>query len=136
MNMLFFCFCRLLCDEGTALPSFAFFPTEVQEIRRQHTIHLKNCSCECQIIFLVFSAIDSIYCIQRGTPPAEAMEKNNNQPHIIMFSDEDEPINQYFVAVEQKLMMESSCITAAIFFTVAAHYIFNLSYHPKGGNSE
>lgn len=75
--------------------------------------------------------------VQRGTPPAEATEKNNNQPHIIMFSDEDEdePINQYFVSVEQNLIMESSSITAAIFFAVAAHYIFNLRYHPKAGTT-
>ena len=77
----------------------------------------------------------TINCTQRGTPPAEATEKNNNQPHIVMFSDEneDDPINQYFVSVEQKLMMESSSITAAIFYTVAAHYIYNLNYHPKTG---
>ena len=30
-------------------------------------------------------------------------------------------------------MMESSSIIAAIFFAVAAHYIFNLSYHSKTG---
>ena len=70
--------------------------------------------------------------IQRGTPPGEVTEKNNNQPHIVLFSDrdEDEPI---ISCVEQSLMMETSNIVAAIFFCVAAHYIFNLSYHPKTG---
>lgn len=73
---------------------------------------------------------------QRGTPPAEACEKENNQPHIVLFFDEEEDsiLQQYFVCVEQELMMESSNIVAAIFFCVAAHYIFNLSYHRKTGD--
>ena len=43
-------------------------------------------------------------------------------------------MQQYFVCVEQELMMESTNIVAAIFFCIAAHYIFNLSYHPKTGD--
>ena len=72
---------------------------------------------------------------QRGTPPEEATEKNNNQPHIVWFTDadEDEPLHQYFISVEHNLMMECSNIVAAIFYCVAAHYIFNLSYHPITG---
>ena len=42
-------------------------------------------------------------------------------------------MQQYFVAVERNLMMESSALSSAIFLCVAAHYIFNLSYHPKIG---
>ena len=75
--------------------------------------------------------------IQRGTPPAEAPERNNNQPHIILFSDEDyedeDRLQQFFVCVEQTLMLECSNIVAAIFFCIGAHYIFNLNYHPKSG---
>ena len=77
-----------------------------------------------------------IYILQRGTPPKEAMEKDNNQPHIILFRDEDDDsvMQQYFVCVEQELMLESSSLLAAIFFCVAAHYIFNLTYHRKTGD--
>lgn len=41
---------------------------------------------------------------------------------------------QFFISVEQNLMMECSNIAAAIFFCVVAHYIFNLSYHRKAGD--
>ena len=63
------------------------------------------------------------------------MEKSNNQPHIILFSDPDDDCltKQYFICVEQDLMLESSSIISAIFFALAAHYVFNLSYHPKTG---
>ena len=70
----------------------------------------------------------------------EAPEKNNNQPHIVLFSDMDEDDNndhlaeQHFISVEQDLMMETSTIMAVIFFCISAHYLFNLSYHPKTGD--
>ena len=81
----------------------------------------------------------AIYIFQRGTPPSEACEKENNQPHIFLFWDEDEDedegmAHQYFVCVEQELMMESSNVVAAVFFCIAAHYIFNLTYHRKTGD--
>lgn len=38
---------------------------------------------------------------------------------------------QFFISVEQSLMIECSNIVAAIF---VAHYIFNLSYHRKAGD--
>ena len=40
-------------------------------------------------------------------------------------------LNSFFVAVEQHLMLESPSIVSAIFFCIAAHYVFNLSYHSK-----
>ena len=57
----------------------------------------------------------------------------NNQPHLVKFQDEDdsEGISQYFVAVEQKLMLECCTLSAALFFGMVAHYIFNLEYHAK-----
>lgn len=78
--------------------------------------------------------------LQRGTPVAEATEKDNNQPqcHIVMFQDDDDHVdtvlNQYFVSVEQELMMETSTLISSIFFAIAAHYIFNLTYHWKSGD--
>ena len=62
--------------------------------------------------------------LQRGTPPSEATDKTNNQPHIVVFSDDNEDVTkQYFIAVEQDLMMETSTPLAALFFLFAAHYI-------------
>ena len=69
-----------------------------------------------------------------GTPPSEAPEPSNNQPHIVLFCDESEEVKQYFVAVEQQLMMESVSLVSSVFLLLAAHYIFNLSYHPKSGD--
>ena len=70
--------------------------------------------------------------MQRGTSPSEANDKTNNQPHIVIFSDDNEDVTkQYFIAVEQDLMMETSTSLAALFFLFAAHYVFNLSYHTK-----
>ena len=40
-------------------------------------------------------------------------------------------MQQYFICVEQQLMLESSNLTSAIFLCLAAHYIFNVQYHPK-----
>lgn len=61
------------------------------------------------------------------------MERGNGQPHIVLFcndSDTDEEtLKQYFIAVEGQLMMETMNLTTAIFLCLAAHYIFNLSYH-------
>ena len=41
---------------------------------------------------------------------------------------------QFFICVEHNLMIECSNIAAAIFFCVAAHYIFNLTYNRKAND--
>ena len=55
-----------------------------------------------------------------------------------MFRDDDDEeesvLNQYFVSVEQEIMMETSTLISSIFFAIAAHYIFNLTYHRKSGD--
>ena len=76
----------------------------------------------------------SIIQLQRGTPASEAIDKDNNQPHIVHFKNEDDEdglMQQYFICVEQQLMMESSNLVSALFLCLAAHYIFNIQYHPK-----
>ena len=72
--------------------------------------------------------------MQRGTAPSEATEKSNNQPHIVIFRNEEdsELPDQYFICVEQQLILECSSLEAAIFFCIASHYFLNLQYHPKG----
>ena len=59
----------------------------------------------------------------------------NSQPHIVHFCDPtengDELAAQYFIAIEQILMIESSNVFAAVYYLIAAHYVFNLAYHSK-----
>lgn len=43
-------------------------------------------------------------------------------------------MQQYFICVEQQLIMETSNILSAIYFCLGAHYILNLSYHRKTGD--
>ena len=75
-----------------------------------------------------------IYSLQRGTTPTEAPDKWNNQPHIVVFCDEEDDedlLGQYFIAVEQVLVLESSNIVAAVFHLMAAHYLYNVQYQAK-----
>jgi hypothetical protein len=44
---------------------------------------------------------------------------------------EGDMLPQYFIAIEQCLMLESSNLIAGVFFLLGAHYIFNVMYHPK-----
>ena len=41
---------------------------------------------------------------------------------------------EYFISIEQKLVMESPNLTTALFNLVASHYVFNLSYQPKAND--
>ena len=66
---------------------------------------------------------------QDGTPPSEAPDPNNTQPHIIAITHDD--YNQYFIAVEKGMYMESMDIATAVFLLLGSHYVFNLSYHAK-----
>ena len=73
--------------------------------------------------------------MQRGTAPSEATEKGNNQPHIVIFHSEEEGSElpqQYFISVEQQLILECSSLESAVFLCIASHYFLNLEYHPKG----
>ena len=69
--------------------------------------------------------------LQRGTPPTESIDATNNQPHILMFLDETQELNQYFVAVKQELMLECSTLPGIVFHCLGAHFIFNLNYQKK-----
>lgn len=62
------------------------------------------------------------------------MDKQNSQPHIVLFErddDDDDIQGQHFISIELQLMMESSNLVTAIFNLLAAHYVLNLAYHPK-----
>lgn len=64
------------------------------------------------------------------------IDRLNSQPHIVHFKTEDDEdclLQQYFICIEQQLMMESSNIVSAIFLCLAAHYIFNtVPFQVKG----
>ena len=52
---------------------------------------------------------------------------------MVVFTDDDavdDPMNQYFIVVEQTLLMQCSNAISAMFL-LATHYIFNMAYHPK-----
>ena len=63
----------------------------------------------------------------------EAPDLKNNQPHIVLFQDgdEDDATRQFLIAVEQHLLIEVSNTVGAIFYLLAAHYVFNVAYHNK-----
>ena len=43
----------------------------------------------------------------------------------------DDEVQQFFISIEKTLTMESSNFISALYFLLAAHYIFNMSYHQK-----
>lgn len=60
------------------------------------------------------------------------MDSRNNQPHIIKFRDADPELRpQYFIAIEQKLVIECNSLVGAMFTLLATHYVFDLGYHTK-----
>ena len=113
----------------------------------RHLEHTALCMCLCQVYIHLASYVNFQYIEgpwflnvlqscnvfpQRGTPPKEAIDKNNNFPHIVRFVDSDDDIRtQYYIAVEQDLHMECKNMTSAIFLLLAMHYVFNIQYHPK-----
>ena len=69
---------------------------------------------------------------QRGTPAEEAIDRQNNQPHIVRFVDACSDIPPtYFIAVEQQLLMECRNIQSAVFLMLATYYVFNIEYCAK-----
>ena len=70
--------------------------------------------------------------MQRGTPPEEAIDAQNNQPHIVKFKDADPELRpQYFIAIEQNLVVECNSLVGAVYTLLMTHYVFDLGYHPK-----
>ncbi len=62
----------------------------------------------------------------------EAIEPAYTQPYIVHFMETDEDcLQQYFISIERNLILEANNFTSAIFAAIAAHYVFNLSYHKK-----
>lgn len=59
------------------------------------------------------------------------MNDANNHPHIIQIVDalDSDFAPQYFVAIEQSLLVECKSIKSAFFTVFVAHYVFNIEYH-------
>lgn len=57
------------------------------------------------------------------------MVKGNSQPQLVII--EGEYGDQYFVCIEEQLLLESRDLATAIFLVLASYYVFNLAYHPK-----
>ena len=66
--------------------------------------------------------------MQCGTPPCEALNKDNNQPHIVHFVGD---VNVHvYVAIEQEIAFECSSMTNAVFTMLAVHF-FNLEHNHR-----
>ena len=59
----------------------------------------------------------------------EAPEPGNSQSCLVVFNYDK--FDQFFIAVEQKLMIDCNDLTTALCFLLGRHYILNLSYHSK-----
>lgn len=57
----------------------------------------------------------------------------NNHSHIIQIVDslDSDFSPQYFVAVEQSLLVECKSMKSAFYTVFVAHYIFNIEYHSR-----
>lgn len=64
------------------------------------------------------------------------MNDTNNHPHIIQIVDslDSDFSPQYFVAVEQSLLVVCKSMKSAFFTVFVAHYIFNIEYHFRVGD--
>lgn len=83
-------------------------------------------------VHLYLSMMCTVFFIQRGTPAQEAIDVSNNHPHIVKFIDATGDISpQFFVAVEQQLLLECKSLERAIFLMVATHYVFNIEHNSK-----
>ena len=78
----------------------------------------------CVILFLFFLNH------QKGTSIQEIVDRNTNQPQLIMLVEEDLQ-TQFFVAVEQIPQIEVTDLLKGLFVLFALHYIFDLEYNPR-----
>ena len=70
--------------------------------------------------------------LHSGTPPEEATDSNNNQPHIVSIVDADNSVPvQYYIGIEQQIMFQCSSFCKALYFLFIVHHVFNLDYHPR-----
>ena len=75
---------------------------------------------------------DIIFSLQRGTPIKEAIDKNNNHPHIVRFIDTDLQFTpQIFIVVEQEMIHECKDMCSALFTLMGLHFTFNIEYNSK-----
>lgn len=57
-----------------------------------------------------------VFNVQNGTPPSEAPDSENNQPHIDAI--ERDEYYQYIIATEQSLMLDCTKIATALWNTL------------------
>ena len=50
---------------------------------------------------------------------------------VIIEDKMDDENCQYFISLEGELILESQNLPSCVFNLLAAHYVFNLEYHPK-----
>ena len=70
--------------------------------------------------------------LQRGSPGSEIVDSENNQPFIVKLFDADGDISsQYFIVIEQTMMIECNSVMSSLFTLFAVHYVFNIQYHSR-----
>ena len=85
----------------------------------------------CILVLLILLCIDDLYplpSLQAVIPIETAMQSTpkRNAPRIVAFTMADKV--QYFIGVEQAILVEVGDLTAALYMWFAAFYIFNLEY--------
>ena len=80
------------------------------------------------------AAVVIILCFlfQNGVTAKEVINAKNNFPHLVRLIDADEGIpDQFFIAVEQELLVKCRNISDALLTLISVHFIFNIEYNPK-----
>ena len=74
--------------------------------------------------------------MQRGTPPQELIDPANIHPYIVKLSDPTSDLaSQYFIVIGAELLVECNSLMSAVFGLLAVHYVFDMHYHPRLGDS-
>ena len=63
-----------------------------------------------------------------GTPHNEIIGSTNQPMIVLMYDCEDSSRNDYFIMIEQELLLKTSHFDEAIFLLLAVHYVFDLEY--------
>ena len=59
------------------------------------------------------------------------MDRDTNQPHLLRLVGAEDLPSQYFVVVEQVVLMEVGDIMRGLYMLLALHYVFDIAYHPQ-----
>ena len=70
-----------------------------------------------------------------GTPHDEIIGSTNQPMIVVMFDSEDSSRNEYFVMIEQQLLVKTNDFRKSIFLLIAVHYVFDLEHDSTVGDT-